>query len=120
MMKQALLMVCLMIATGAMAQTETTQKVTVGGTVIDKTVSKITFDGDNVVLGFTDQTTQTADMEQVSISFVYTSTGIGEQVRTEVSDSRKIYNLNGQYIGKDRQGLSKGIYIVNGQKVIIQ
>ena len=31
----------------------------------------------------------------------------------------KVYNLNGQYLGSSLNGLPKGLYIVNGRKVII-
>lgn len=32
----------------------------------------------------------------------------------------KIYNLNGQYVGTSRGNLSKGIYIVDGKKVVVR
>lgn len=32
----------------------------------------------------------------------------------------RIYNLNGQPVGKNKEGLKSGIYIVNGKKVIIK
>ena len=32
----------------------------------------------------------------------------------------KVYNLQGQYVGSSLQGLSKGVYIINGKKVIIK
>ena len=32
----------------------------------------------------------------------------------------KIYNLQGQCVGKSPKGLSKGVYIINGKKVIIK
>lgn len=39
-----------------------------------------------------------------------------EQVGTSI-----IYNLNGQVVGKDSlQGVSKGIYIVNGKKIVVR
>ncbi|MFC2713144.1 MAG: subtilase, partial [Segatella salivae] len=30
------------------------------------------------------------------------------------------YNLNGQYVGTTLNGLSKGVYIVNGKKVVVK
>ena len=30
---------------------------------------------------------------------------------------KKIYNLNGQYVGRDLDALPKGVYLVNGKKV---
>lgn len=120
MVKQFMVTVCvLMLGMNAQAQTETKQTVLVNGVTIDKTVQKLTFEGDQVVLSYTDQTTQRADMEQVSISFVYTSTGIAEMVRTD-APGRKVFNLNGQFMGEDDRSLPKGVYIVNGQKVIIK
>jgi len=32
----------------------------------------------------------------------------------------RIYNLNGQYVGNDQSRLQKGIYVVNGKKVVIK
>lgn len=33
---------------------------------------------------------------------------------------KKVYNLNGQYLGTSVRGLKKGVYIVGGQKVVIK
>ena len=46
---------------------DTKQTVKIDGTTVDKTVERLTFDGDKVVLTFTDHSTQTEDMELVSI-----------------------------------------------------
>lgn len=35
-------------------------------------------------------------------------------------DNAKVYNLNGQLVGKSLNGLSRGVYIVNGQKYIVR
>ena len=32
----------------------------------------------------------------------------------------KVYNLNGQYVGSTLSNLPKGVYIVNGHKLIIK
>ena len=32
----------------------------------------------------------------------------------------KVYNLQGQYVGSSPKGLSKGVYMINGKKVIIK
>ena len=37
----------------------------------------------------------------------------GEAVMTD-----KVYNLNGQYVGNSLEGLKKGVYVVNGKKVL--
>ena len=40
--------------------------------------------------------------------------------RSGEGDEDSIYNLKGQYLGKDRQKLGKGIYVINGKKVYIK
>lgn len=39
-------------------------------------------------------------------------------IKTEATVNGKVYNLNGQYVGNSLNGLKKGIYVVNGKKVI--
>lgn len=39
-------------------------------------------------------------------------------IETEATVNGKVYNLNGQYVGNSLNGLKKGIYVVNGKKVI--
>ena len=45
------------------------------------------------------------------------TTGINS-IETETAVNGKVYNLNGQYVGNSLNGLKKGIYVVNGKKVI--
>ena len=40
--------------------------------------------------------------------------------RSGEGEEDSIYNLKGQYLGKDRQKLGKGIYVINGKKVYIK
>lgn len=97
------------------------QTVKVDGQVIDKTITEITFEGDNVTLNYTDNTSDTMDMSFVSLSFVYgESTGISQVEQLKEALQGKVYNLNGQLVGNSVEGLSKGVYIVNGKKVIIK
>ena len=46
------------------------------------------------------------------------TTGIENIVTPAVISNQKMYNLNGQYVGNDLKAMPKGIYIVNGKKVI--
>ncbi|MBO1362689.1 M6 family metalloprotease domain-containing protein [Prevotella sp. A2931] len=46
------------------------------------------------------------------------STGISPTPKYNLWNS-SIYNLNGNYMGKDLQKLPRGIYVVNGKKIII-
>ena len=96
------------------------QTVTIDGQVIEKTISEITFDGDNVVLHYADNSSDQADMSLVTLSFSYTTTGISQVEGIKKALQGKVYNLQGQCVGSSLQGLSKGVYIINGKKVIIK
>lgn len=94
------------------------QTVSVDGTTVNKTVKEITFSGTDVELSFTDGTTLTADMSTVSITFD-TPTGISTVSKdTQRPADDRIYSLSGQYMGKGKTQLPKGVYIVNGKKEI--
>ena len=43
------------------------QEVTINGQRIEKTIIQLTFSGDNIIMRFEDNTTQSADMADVSI-----------------------------------------------------
>ena len=51
------------------------------------------------------------------LNFDGETTGINS-IETEATVNGKVYNLNGQYVGNSLNGLKKGIYVVNGKKVI--
>lgn len=110
----------LLLASHAMADNK--QALMVDGQSLDKTVAQITFDGDDVVLVFTDETTRTEDMSLVKMFFTYdSSTGISPVERTLPQSMKgNVYNLNGQFVGTTTNGLGKGIYIVNGKKWIVK
>lgn len=38
----------------------------------------------------------------------------------QIYGDMKVYNLSGQYVGNSTEGLSKGIYIVGGRKVVVE
>ncbi len=104
------------------AEAETKQTVTINGVTSELAVTTITFDGDNVTLTFSDNTTQTEDMADVSIALEYsTSDGITEVLQTELAEGdQRVYNLKGQLVGNSLEGLRKGIYITNGKKVVVK
>lgn len=110
-----------MAAMCASANADNTQTVIVDGTTINKSVTRLTFSGDDVVMTFADNTQQTADMSLVSISFSYSpATAISNPEQSEENTVKKVYNLNGQYVGNSTTGLPKGLYIVNGKKLVIK
>lgn len=97
------------------------QTLTIDGSTVDKVVTQITFDGDNAVLTYSDNSTQSADMELVALAFEYDGTsGISAVETEETTVTGKVYNLNGQMVGTTTAGLSKGVYIVDGKKMIVK
>ena len=117
-MKRHLLVLGLsLLCLGTMA--DDVQTVTIGGSTVDKTVKQITFDGDNVILHYADNSTDTQDMAvEVKIAFDL-STAI-EYLGVETARDTKIYNLRGQYMGDNLQDLPVGVYIQSGKKVIVK
>lgn len=51
------------------------------------------------------------------LNFDGETTGINN-IESNATVNGKVYNLNGQYVGNSLNGLKKGIYVVNGKKVI--
>ena len=106
-------MLCLSVA----AMADDVQKIDVSK------VSKITFEGDNVVITYNNGTaTTTADMATVVLDFS-SATGIEERVvllEKEGLEGKAVYNLNGQQVGNSSARLAKGVYIINGKKVIVK
>ena len=107
-----------LLSTVAMADNK--QTLTIDGAQVSKTVREITFDGDNVTLSYANGTDETQDMSLVKLSFAYITTGISNIETSNKVLAGKEFNLNGQLVGTSTQNLSKGIYIVNGKKVIIK
>jgi hypothetical protein len=118
MKKAYLLLLAGMLSTAVFAGSKQTVKI--DGQLIEKTISEITFDGDNVVLHYADNTSDQADMSLVTLSFTYQTTGISQVEGIKKALQGKVYNLQGQFVGSSLQGLSKGVYIINGKKVIIK
>lgn len=119
--KTFLCMFLMALLSGGTMYAETEQTVIINGTEIDKFVSNLTFNGNNVTLQFDDNTSLTEDMSKVSISLSYeNTTGITNITSMDNSGKSKVYNLNGQYMGKDANALNKGVYIINGKKTIIK
>ena len=116
MKKAYLLLLAGMLSTAVFAGSKQTVKI--DGLLIEKTVSEITFDGDNVVLQYADNTSDIGDMSSVTLSFTYQTTGISQVEGIKQALQGKVYNLQGQYVGSSLQGLSKSVYIINGKKVI--
>ena len=99
------------------------QTVTVNGTKQSQAVKRITFNGDEIVLVFADNTQQTVEMTAVKIDFVYDNVenSVFYQMETpKVKEQTGVYNLNGQSVSGTREKLPKGIYIVDGRKGVVK
>ena len=118
MRKLVLSVLALMSMIAVHADDKTAQQVTVGGQTVAKSVKTITFSGDNATLVFTDNSDMTADMESVVIHFAYGSSGITVPTKATAGEE-KVYNLKGQHVKNGTQGLSKGIYVIGGRKVVV-
>lgn len=128
-MKNLLLTFLLFLPLGMMAQI--TQTVTVDGTTVSSQVTTITFTDETNTLKFLDGTTQTFDLDDTVITFNYPSpdedTGSKDpiepssvkNVKADPVKATGVYDLAGRYLGNSTDGLSSGIYIVNGVKVLI-
>lgn len=97
------------------AQADNKQVVTVGQQQLTETVTRLTFDGDQVVLHLANGTTQTVDMEDVVITF--TVVDALKALGTEPKDAPLAYfDLNGRQLKKAPK---KGGYIMKkGTKVV--
>lgn len=98
------------------------QTITINGLTIGKSAKKITFSGEKAMITYVDGSKQTENMGLIQLSFTYSTNGGIKKIETaeqKLVDTR-VYNLNGQYVGTTLNGLSKGVYIVNGKKMIVK
>lgn len=98
------------------------QTITINGLTIGKSAKKITFSGEKAMIVYADGSKQTENMGLIQFSFTYSTNGGIKKIETadqKLVDTR-VYNLNGQYVGTTLNGLSKGVYIVNGKKVVVK
>lgn len=93
---------------------ETTQTLIINGEVVEKIVTKITFDGDNAVLTFSDTSVRTEDMGNVVLRFTSSPTSIKNveafQLNNVVGDNLDINGL--------AEGAKVVIYDTSGKDVI--
>jgi len=93
-----------------------------GGPIDGKTVKRITFDGAQVTIEYNNGTaTTTSDMSEVVIDM---SNAASIEEREALSkqygvEGKPVYNLQGQQVGSSAARLEKGVYIIDGKKVII-
>ena len=96
-----------LLACSATAKADTVQTLTINGEVVGKTVTKMTFEGSNVVLHFNDQSTQTADMSAVVLTLDLSGVDAIGSLKTTVTDKLDISGL--------ASGTSIAIYDASGR-----
>ena len=117
MKKRFFISLLFLIYLAAPSWAQTQQTVTINGQTVDKTVVKITFDKDQVVLHFSDGLTQTADMDNVSITF---SPSDAESISSLQGNAFTFHGVvNGQLtIGNVQEGTHLTIFNANGQRMM--
>lgn len=122
-MKQLrLILVIILSASWSGSWAKGKQTITINGLTIGKSAKKITFSGEKAMITYADGSKQTENMGLIQLSFTYSTNGGIKKIETtgqKLVDTR-VYNLNGQYVGTTLNGLSKGVYIVNGKKVVVK
>ena len=112
---------CALLLGGAVAMWADSKIVTtVGGTPETRELVRITFDGDNVILNFSDDTTLSADMSEVAVNLTHDEQTAIDQIIADPVKKSGVYNLKGQRVADTPEGLKAGVYIVNGQKVLVK
>lgn len=145
--KKLLLAVYLICSTGVGVTAGTSQTITVNGVIVSgKTVSAITFSGDDAILTYSDGSTETAPMEQVVVAFTDSgTTGISDFVVAEytgVVDGKltlgglkdgtliRVYDASGrkklslkasaESTVVDVSGLEGGVYIMRTSNLVVK
>lgn len=113
-MKKTALISLALLTSALTATADNKQIVTVHGQQTDKTVKKLTFMSERVVLTFSDNTTDTVDMDNVSI--VFTVADAVKALATEAEGSICYFDLGGRQLTK---APDNGSYIMKkGKKVV--
>jgi nitrogen fixation protein FixH len=107
------LLVSLLLLGTTLANAENVQSLIINGEKVAKAVAKITFDGDNVVLHFSDATQQTTDMGGVVITFA-DPTAIQSLTAFQLKGI-----VNGQLnLQNVREGATINVYDAAGRQVV--
>lgn len=93
---------------------------TVNGTPETRDLVTITFDDDNVILNYSDNTTDRVEMKLVNITLIHDEQSSLKEILTDKDLPAGVYNLKGQRIADTPEGLKEGIYIINGHKMLVK
>lgn len=105
----------LLLSLALSANAENKQIITIGGQQVAKTAERLTFEGDQVVLHYSDQTTETADMQDVVIVFTVAN-ALKELESADKDAPLSYYDLQGRLLKKAPR---RGAYIIKkGEKIV--
>ena len=84
----------LLLMSVSFAKAESKQTLTINGQTVESVVTRITFEGDNVVLHFKGGDSQTADMDAVVLGFEYSPTTAISVLRGTVDNYLNLAGLD--------------------------
>ena len=99
----------LLLMSVSFAKAESKQTLTINGQTVESIVTRITFEGDNVVLHFKGGDSQTADMDAVVLGFEYSPTTAISVLRGTVDNYLNLAGLD--------EGTVVSIYDAQGKLV---
>lgn len=99
----------LLLMSVSFAKAESKQTLTINGQTVESIVTRITFEGDNVVLHFKGGESQTADMDAVVLGFEYSPTTAISVLRGTVDNYLNLAGLD--------EGTVVSIYDAQGKLV---
>ncbi len=99
----------LLLMSVSFAKAESKQTLTINGQTVESVVTRITFEGDNVVLHFKGGESQTADMDAVVLGFEYSPTTAISVLRGTVDNYLNLAGLD--------EGTVVSIYDAQGKLV---
>lgn len=106
-----------MLGMALTANADNTQVVKIGGQTVQQTLTTITFSGDNLILTYADGTTQTVDMEDVSIAFTFADAMKALDAATSKDAPVEFFDMSGRQLRKAPQ---KGAYLMKKDNKVVK
>lgn len=120
-MKKKIIVMASLVGACINVLADTDQDVIIAGNMVEKSVTSLSFEGDNAVVTFAEGDQQTVDMGELSITLSYSEQTAIESVAIDTAPTTgKIFNVAGQYVGNVTKTLGKGLYIIDGKKIIVK
>lgn len=123
-MKTKIFMLAALLACGTLAdRAESLLTTIVDGVPETRELARMTFDTkapDTVTLHFADASTLDADISLVSLLYDHSGNSAIEEITAGPKTAPGVYNIKGQRVADTAEGLTPGLYIINGQKAIVK